>query len=166
MKTSLLLALLLCFPVLGQAAEVDADNRSVEAVVEAFRASIVDKDKPRFIKLFLDQDTVWQNVVGEANLRKMRVKNPEAVKARIDSKDNPTAFIDEIVAEKERQEEKFRNVKIDSDGEIASVYFDYSYHAGDKETNHGKEAWHLVRTDDGWKIVSVIWSVNWTPAEG
>lgn len=165
MKPSLLLALLLSFPTLGQAAEVAVDNRSVEAVVEAFRASIVDKDKPRFVKLFLDQNTVWQNVVGEANLRKMREKKPEAVKVRVDPKDNPTAFIDEIVADKERQEEKFRNVKIDSDGEIASVYFDYSYHADDKETNHGKEAWHLVRTDDGWKIVSVIWSVNWTPAE-
>lgn len=165
MKPALLLALLLSFPMLGHAAEVAVDNRSVEAVVEAFRASIVDKDKPRFVKLFLDQNTVWQNVVGEANLRKMREKQPEAVKVRIDSKDNPTAFIDEIVADKERQEEKFRNVKIDSDGEIASVYFDYSYHAGDKETNHGKEAWHLVRTDEGWKIVSVIWSVNWTPAE-
>lgn len=163
MKPSLLLVLLLSFPVLGQAAETGADNRTVESVVEAFRVSVIDKDKPRFVKLFLNQGTVWQNVVGDANLGKLREKRPEAVKVKVDPTNNPTAFIDDIVADKERQEEKFRNVKIDTDGDIASVYFDYSYHAGEKETNHGKEAWHLVRTDEGWKIVSVIWSVNWTP---
>ncbi len=163
MKPLLALALLLSFPMLGQAAEIAADNRSVEAVVEAFRASIVDKDKPRFVKLFLHESTAWQNVVGDANLSKMREKRPEAVKVKVDPTNNPTAFIDEIVADKEKQEEKFRNVKIETDGDIASVFFDYSYHSAGKETNHGKEAWHLVRTDEGWKIVSVIWSVNWTP---
>lgn len=58
---------------------------------------------------------------------------------------------------------KFRDIKIESDSDIASVFFDHSFHADGKKTNRGKEAWHLVRTDEGWKIVSVIWSVNWTP---
>ncbi|MCL1636136.1 nuclear transport factor 2 family protein [Luteimonas sp. SX5] len=163
MKPSLLLALLLSFPALGHAAGVDPDNRSVEAVVEAFRASIVDKDKPRFVKLFLHENTAWQSVTGDANLDKIRETKPQAVKVRVDAKDGHLSFIDDIVASKDREEEKFRNVKVETDGDIASVFFDYSYHSGGKETNHGKEAWHLVRTDQGWKIVSVIWSVNWTP---
>ena len=40
------------------------------------------------------------------------------------------------------------------------MWFDYSFHAGGRETNHGREAWQLVNTDDGWKIISVIYSVN------
>lgn len=159
----LLLASLLSFPAFGQASAKNPDTASVQAVIAAFSACIVDKDKERFVKLFLHENTAWQNVTGDANLRLVREKKPEAPKVRINPKSSHLSFIDSIVADKEREEEKFRDIKIESDGDIASVFFDYSFHADGKETNHGKEAWHLVRTDDGWKIVSVIWSVNWTP---
>lgn len=162
----LLLACLLSFPAFGQDKVRNADTETVEAVVEAFRVAVIDKDKTRFLKLFMDGNTAWQSAVGDANLRKLRKlreSKPQAVKVRIDPKDNHRSFIDSIVADKARQEEKFRNVRIETDGDIASVWFDYSYHDGDRETNHGKEAWQLLRTDDGWKIISVIWSVNWTP---
>ena len=165
---SLLLALacLLSFPALAQT-EVKAavtPTQQIEAVVEAFRTAIIDKDKARFVKLFLHENITWQDVTGDANLQRLRQKRPEATKVKVDPKDNYLSFIDGIVSDKDRSEEKFRNVKIDTDGDIASVYFDYSFHSNDRETNHGKEAWHLVNTDDGWKIVSVIWSMNWNPA--
>lgn len=161
MKTALAaFALLLALPAYAQT-QPNPDTRSVESVVEAFRVSIVERDKPRFMRLFLDDKTVWQDVVGEANLQKLRVKKPEVVKVKIDAKDNPLSFIDGIVADKKKSEEQFRDVNIQSDGDIASVYFDYSFLSDGKETNRGKEAWQLVRTDNGWKIVSVIWSVNW-----
>ena len=46
---------------------------------------------------------------------------------------------------------------------MASVAFDYRFLGDGKETNRGQEVWSLVRTDAGWKIVSVIWSLRWTP---
>ena len=161
----LLFACLLSFPAFGQASAQNPDTASVQAMIAAFSASIVDKDKERFVKLFLHENVAWQSVTGDANLRKVREKKPDALKVRINPKSGHLSFIDSIVADKEKEEEKFRDIKIESDGDIASVFFGYSFHKDGKETNHGKEAWHLVRTDDGWKIVSVIWSVNWTPAE-
>lgn len=165
MKSLLLLlaSCLLSFPAFGQSSGKNPDTQSVAAVIAAFSACIIDKDKDRFVKLFLHENTAWQSVTGDTNLQKMREKHPEAVKVRVNPKHNPLSFIDSIVASKGRQEEKFRNVKIETDGDIASVWFDYSYHDGNKETNHGKEAWHLLRTDEGWKITSVVWSVNWAP---
>ena len=166
MKSPLfLLACLLSFPAFGQAPVKNPDTASVDAVIAAFSACIVDKDKERFVKLFLHENTAWQSVTGDANLRRVREKKPEAPKVRVNPKSGHLSFIDSIVADKEREEEKFRDIKIESDGDIASVFFDYNFHMDGKQTNHGKEAWHLVRTDDGWKIVSVIWSVNWTPAQ-
>ena len=159
----LLFACLLSFPAFGQNSAKNPDTVSVEAVVAAFSACIVDKDKDRFVKLFLHENTTWQSVTGDANLRIVREKKLVAPKVRVDPKSRHLSFIDGIVADKEREEEKFRDIKIETDGDIASVFFDYSFRADGKETNHGKEAWHLVRTDDGWKIVSVIWSVNWAP---
>ena len=32
--------------------------------------------------------------------------------------------------------------------------------ADGKQTNWGREKWHLLRTEAGWKIISVIWSVH------
>lgn len=144
-------------------AQGDARTREIEAVVESFRTAIVDKDRGRFSRLFLREDIVWQSVIGDANLQRLRESKPDTSKLRIDPKSTWVSFIDGIVASPKRLEEKFSDVRITTDGDIASVYFDYSFNADGKETNHGHESWGLVRTDEGWKIVSVVWSVNWTP---
>ena len=166
MKSFLLaLACLLSCPAFARAdtSPMETPVQQVEAVIEAFRTAIIDKDQARFARLFLHENITWQDVTGDANLQRIREQRPEARKVRIDPKDNYVSFIEGIVSDKDGSEEKFRNVKIDTDGDIASVWFDYSFHSNDRETNHGKEAWHLVKTDDGWKIVSVIWSMNWNP---
>jgi hypothetical protein len=137
----------------------DAAQKQIEDVIENFRTAIIDKDKDRFIKLFLHESITWQRVLSDEGLQRFREKQPDVVKTRFDSQKTASSFIDGIVANKRRTEEKFWNIRIDTDGDIASVYFDYSFHADDRETNHGKEAWHLVNTGEGWKIVSVIWSV-------
>jgi hypothetical protein len=161
----LALACLLSFPVLAreEASPAETPVQQVEAVVGAFRTAIIDKDKARFSSLFLHENITWQSVRGDETLQRVRLKQPEAVKVSVNPEKTFTSFIDGIVAAKEEQEKKFWNVRIDTDGNVASVVSDYSFHASGKETNRGKEAWHLVRTDEGWKIVSVIWSVNRSP---
>jgi len=52
------------------------------------------------------------------------------------------------------------NLSIDTDGEIASVSFDYSYLTNTKMINWGKEQWQLVRTESGWKIFSVVYTIR------
>lgn len=142
--------------------EQAAARGEIEKVIEQFRTSIVDKDKARFLGLFLkDSPVVWQDVVGDANLHERRKSKPDAKKLRVDPADGPVSFIEGIVSEPGRSEETFDNIRIETDGDIASVFFDYRFLSDGRETNHGKEAWHLVRSDDGWKIVSVIWSMNW-----
>jgi hypothetical protein len=144
MKALLLAACLLCPPAFAQAAtDAAADpqaaaKREIGVVIEAFRTAIIDKDKPKFLALF-----------------------PEAGKANYNPKYSHLGFIDGIVSEPERNEEVFDDIRIDTDGEIASVAFDYRFLQDGRETNRGREAWNLVRTDAGWKIVSVVWSMHW-----
>lgn len=159
----LLLPLPASADVLASAPNAADARQQIEAVVESFRTAIIDKDKTRFIGLFLHENITWQSVVGAGNFQRLREERPEAVKARIDLKRTPLAFIDGIVNSADRSEEQFRDVRIETDGDVASVYFDYSFLANGRETNRGKEAWHLLLTEQGWKIASVVWSVNWTP---
>ncbi|MFP2924875.1 nuclear transport factor 2 family protein [Pyxidicoccus sp. 3LG] len=149
-------------PALAQtgAKATESPTRQIEAVVEEFSSAIVNKDKKRFLKLFLHEKVMWQSVTGTERLMSLRKKRPQAARLTIDPKNNPTTFIEEIVADKQRSEERFSNLRIDTDGDIASASFDFVFLLDEREINRGKESWHLVNTDDGWKIVSVIWSNN------
>ncbi|MDQ3510714.1 MAG: nuclear transport factor 2 family protein [Pseudomonadota bacterium] len=157
-----LCALLACLLPLSAFAHSPATGPEPEirAVVEAFRTAIINKDKARFLGLFVAGPVTWQSVRGDQPLSQMRETDPQAPKVPLDAARNHLTFIDGIVAREARVEEKFGELRIDTDGDIASVVFDYSFHVDGRETNHGDEAWQLVRTDDGWKIVAVIWSIN------
>ena len=136
----------------------------IQEVIEVFRTSIINRDQAAFKRLFLHPGITWQSVKSDEALRRVRQKSPTASKLTVDTTKTPSSFIAGIVADKDRSEETFDNVKIDTDGDIASVHFDYAFLRNGKETNHGQEAWHLLRTPDGWKIASVIWSINLKPA--
>ena len=153
------------FPHPAWAAKNDAkDVAAVREVVEKFRTSIIRKDKATFVSLFYSdkpEHVTWQFVVDDPRLTRFQKTKPEARKARRIPESNYLTFIDGITKpEAKPSEEEFRNILVDTDGEIASVNFDYSYLAGGKETNWGREMWHLVRTEAGWKIISVIFSVR------
>ncbi|KFN42583.1 YybH family protein [Arenimonas oryziterrae] len=132
----------------------------IRQVIESFRTAIIDKDKDRFLALFAPGTVSWQSVNSDATVQRYRVKNPTLGKVRSNPGHNPLSFIDNIVADKESTEETFNNIRIDSDGDVAAVSFDYVFIGNGVASNYGQESWQLVRTEDGWRIVSVIWSVN------
>ncbi|MBO9883271.1 nuclear transport factor 2 family protein [Xanthomonas sp. D-109] len=136
------------------------DQGAIHAVVESFRTAIIERDKPKFLSLFVKPDLPWQSVLTDRSLAKVRNESPKAIKARFKTENNPTAFIDEIANSPTSSEETFSNVKIDSDGDVATVSFDYTFIADGKATNSGRECWLLVRTESGWKITTLAYSVE------
>ena len=146
-----------------EANSTETATAQIRVVIEAFRTAIINRDQAAFERLFLHEQITWQPVTGDAALQRILQKVPTAKKLSIDTKRTPYSFSAGIVASKNTSEETFDNVKIDTDGDLASVLFDYAFLSNGSETNHGKEAWHLLRTPDGWKIASVIWSVNLKP---
>ena len=136
------------------------DRPAISAVIDSFRTAILERDKPRFLSLFVTPDLAWQSVLSDESLAEIRVDRPQASKVRFDPKNNPTGFIDFVVSSKAKSEETFSNVLIEGDGDVASVAFDYTFLADDRATNSGKECWLLVRTADGWKITTLAWSVT------
>jgi hypothetical protein len=55
--------------------------------------------------------------------------------------------------------ETFDNLRIESDGTIGSVYFDFRFLQDGKPLNRGVQTWQLVHTEDGWKISAMLYSV-------
>jgi hypothetical protein len=63
-----------------------------------------------------------------------------------------------IGTSKDALEEKFYNVKIRTDGLLASVSFDYSFWSNNKKKNRGQENWELVFDGNNWKIAGAYYS--------
>jgi hypothetical protein len=156
-RTCLLLLVTLAAALPLKAAE--PDHPEIRAVIESFRTSIIQKDKPRFLDLFVQAEVPWQTVVSDETLAQIKAKRPEAVKARFKAENNPTKFIEGIVESKNASEETFSNIRIDTDGDVATVTFDYTFLSDGRMTNRGKECWLMVRTEAGWKITTLAYSV-------
>lgn len=177
MSKSQALFLTLCLALVGcQTTQVlssakPEDVTAIKQVVESFRTSLINKDKATYMSLFFSDEPEaigWQFVSEDTRLEHIRKTKPDAIKARQIPSNNFISLIDGAIATKEPREETFSNVSIDTDGEIASVSFDYTFLANGKKINWGKEMWQLVRTEKGWKIFSVVYTIRdqWSAGEG
>ena len=136
-----------CLPAYA-AKDAPADVEAIKQVVESFRTSLINKDKPTYMSLFFSdkpEDIGWQYVSEDVRLQDIRRAKPDAIKARRIPANNFIALIDGAVASPKPKEETFSNTKIETDGDVASVSFDYSFHDDGVKTNWGKEMWQLIR---------------------
>ncbi len=138
------LLLALCFALAGcqswpgQSRARPQDVAAIRQVVASFRESLINKDKATYMGLFFSdrpEDIGWQFVSEDTRLAHIRKSRPDAIKARRIPSNNFIGLIDGAVATKEPREETFSDLRIDTDGEIASVSFDYTFLANGRKTN-------------------------------
>jgi hypothetical protein len=82
-------------------------------------------------------------------------KTPDAIRARPGTVDAFVAFVTNSTAQ---LDPRHGSVEIRTDGTVASAYFDFRFLIEGKVQNTGAESWQLVRSADGWRIASVIYS--------
>jgi hypothetical protein len=143
--------------------EGHGQRQAIEHVLKSFSQALAEKNKTLYMSLFFSgkpEEIGWQHVSEDIRLIEIRKTKPDAIKARRLPGNHFISLIDESVGTLESREERFSNIKIDTDGEIASVLFDYEFYAAGKKTNWGKEHWQLVRTEKGWKIFSVVFTIR------
>lgn len=150
-------------PALAADPQADVQQADVQQVVETFRAAIIAKDGAALRALFLPGHDSWFSVDSESEYRRRLQKNPAAPRVHPGTS---ARFADSIAGDRGSVEETFSNVKIHADDAIASVHFDYVFLANGKPTNRGQEAWQLIKTEAGWKIVALVYSVDTAPAGG
>lgn len=164
MKSTAFKSALLALALLSPAARANESAcQALSTVVSEFSESIRNADKPRFLRLFINEGVAWQSVYGRETLQRRREHTPGAGKFEPEAGNSHIRFIDNIVGDAEREEETFHNIRIETDGDIATVFFDFHFLSDGRESNRGREAWALVSTDAGWRIVSVIYTINRPP---
>lgn len=161
----LTIGLMLSVPNHAVAQSPGNGKQEIESIVETFRTAVINKDTATFMRLFLREDITWAGVFTDASVDRFyaRRKDPKLPRPPKYFRDSPRKFIEGIASEAGLLEETFSNVRIESDGEVAQVWFDYNFMVGDYKQNWGKESWQLVRTESGWKIAAVVWSMESNP---
>ena len=88
-------------------------------------------------------------------VRERRAKNPATPKVRHSS----FQWFAKIVSSSHSAlDPEHDNVRILTDGTIASVYFNFVFLVDGKQENRGSETWQLVNTSNGWKIAAITYS--------
>ena len=135
------------------------DTIDVQHLMDAYHQSVVTHDGARLATLFLPDGGAWLNVLTDDTYAHAKQKTPEAVKVRLS---NYKTFADFVTKSKSNLDPQHSHLVIHTDGTIASIYFEYNFYIDGKVTNHGSEAWQVVRGSEGWRIAAITYSS--TPA--
>jgi cyanophycinase len=69
-------------------------------------------------------------------------------------------FANLVSAAPDRLDERMRDPEIRLDGNLASVWTWYDFRRGDQFSHCGTDAFHLARTESGWKILQIAYTVR------
>lgn len=146
---------------------ITSENQEIRDVIKTFDESIQSKDRKRFLDLFIETGTSWVGVFSEksmvtrtAILEKINKEGNKKFPLTRTFTSSSKKFIDQIISVDAEPREEFGNIKIYTDNNIATVYFDYIFYSDNKKENWGQESWQLVQTMKGWKIQSISFSIN------
>lgn len=162
MKQAIACVVLFIFAHCADAAQLTPAQQSqadqqIALLVQQFQDFIITKDAASLGALFLPVNNSWLTVLSDDTYASVRQQHPDAQRTNASTYQR---FVEFVGASKTPIEEKFSNVRIHTNGSIATVYFDFDFIDDGRVTNRGSESWHLVKTADGWKISSMIYSVG------
>lgn len=133
------------------------DVADIQHVMDTFHQAVATHNGRRVSELFLDQGSTWVTVLSDKAFASARAKNASAQKVRVSSYQDFAAFVSNT---KSNLDPQHTDVRISSDGAVASVYFHFNFVIDGKVENQGDETWQLVKTVDGWRIVAITYSSN------
>jgi ketosteroid isomerase-like protein len=136
-------------------ATVADDTKDVPSLIAAYHQAVTGHDGPRLAQMFMPAGTAWFSVLSQRAWTQMRTTNPGLSKIRPGGFEG---FVKMVSTSKAALDPQHSNLHISSDGEVAAVTFDFRFLIDGKEQNRGAENWQLIRTADGWRIVSIIFS--------
>ena len=134
-----------------------SDTVDVQHVIDAYHEAVLTHDGSRLAHLFIPQGGIWLNVLSDDAYARAKAKSPDAVKIRIGSYAD---FAKVVSNSKANFNPTHTHLQQNSDGTIASVYFDFVFLVDGKEQNRGSETWVLVKGSDGWRIAAITYSSN------
>jgi hypothetical protein len=144
-------------PAPAEAAAAEAKD-AISLVRTAFGQALKNKSLPAMKALFYEGRIEWRSTGHPASRREMeRLQgSPEPVVAEHGAHE----LLENPVLREVHLEETFGPAVIDTDGQMAVMSFNYDFRTNGAVENWGRESWQMVKTDAGWKILSLLYSYH------
>jgi hypothetical protein len=139
-----------------------SDTPAIRRVLNSFTEAILEKDSATLVSLFANTPIAYISVCGGESVAYLKKKDPSTPFLQIR---NYKDFKAKIAQTQDQLKERFYNVRIRTDGNVASLSSDYSFWNNNQKINWGEENWELIFNGIEWKIAAVFWSVNLEVAE-
>src|ERR1700733_7839949 len=136
-------------------ARAASDTVDVQHVIDAYHEAVLAHDGSRLANLFIPQGRMWIKVLSDDAYARAKAKSPDAVKVLVGSYED---FAKLVSTSKASFNPTHTHVQVNSDGTIASAYFDFVFLIDGKEQNRGSEAWQLVKGSECWRIAAITYS--------
>jgi hypothetical protein len=148
---------------IGRHTSTPQDTQAINRVIDDFQVAIKTKNTRLLSSLVLNSNILFDAPGSPKDIASAHEKYDTTYDGlRAGGYGNFARFIG---SSKEAVEEKFYNVKITQDLNVAWVMFDYEFLVDGKAQNYGVETWQMMKVaDDKWKIASVMWTMNRVPA--
>ncbi len=144
------------------AQEKSTDMIKLNQVLAEFEEAIINKDSVQFKQLFFHDKVAFIGRMSKVSEWTIKENYKEFEGLAIS---NCSKFIREICESEKKSVENFYNIKMETDGAIATISFDYSFYSGEKMIQWGNEHWNLVYADNLWLITDVVYSIRFPDVE-
>jgi ketosteroid isomerase-like protein len=144
----------------SKAVSTPEDVAAITAVTEQFQAALKAKNVKALSSLLLNSNIMWTSPLTDKRVQQVRAEidpNSDGVNAG-----GYNGFAQFVKTAKFPIEERFYNIRITQDADLAWVMFDYEFLGDGKVENYGVETWQMVKRGGQWKIFSVVWSTHFT----
>ena len=147
-------------PQQGTIAQQSIGEAEIRSLMSRFDAAIRAKDSKGLAALFYDGQINWKATGHPKSREFIAQMSKQEIRALEDQ--GAHQLIGDPAYEALRLAENFGPPTIVSDGQLATVTFRYNFTANDQIQNWGSESWQLVKAEDGWKIVNLLFSYTLT----
>jgi ketosteroid isomerase-like protein len=142
-----------------KAVSTPEDVAAITAVTEQFQAALKAKDVKALSSLLLNSNIMWASPMTDKRVQQVRAETDPNADGVLPA-GGYAGFAQFVKTAKLPIEERFYNVKITQDADLAWVMFDYEFLGDGKVENYGVETWQMVKRGGQWKIFSVVWSTH------
>lgn len=157
-----LFAFLFVMPQVLIAQIAKSDSIALSNVISDFKESITQKDTIRFNSLFFSESVDFTGIMSKKTEWSIKKDFSDFQGVTVSNHKN---FINDICKTPKKQEEKFYNIVLASDGAVGAISFDFAFYSDEKMFQWGREKWNLAKDGEKWLITDVVFSIHFPNVE-
>ena len=127
----------------------------IRELITSYQLGVRAKDAKKLVSFYLSDAVPVTGAFSAKSYQLIKAANKSPVPRFM-----PMNAKESVLGEVKQDPDKITGLAINTDGAVGTVSYDYSMAQG-----HGRILWSVLRSNEGWKIVAVVYSINVAAAD-